>query len=279
MKISNSLRAIPRRLLVLLLLGIVNSLMIVVAGVIRCPDVGTTCTGSDRSEIFILVGSPSAPTTTNITLLNAGGGNDRVTVSSIITTNITINGQGGNDAIFDGAGNGTLNGGDGNDRIDGNGGNDTISGGLGNDQLNGGIGDDTINGDAGNDRIIGGPGTDTINGGPGNDIIDPGPDADGSSSNPITGGGGNDLYILRRGETGTGNSTEYILCTTNSSDRSIVRLVGFSRDDPALPPKLPARLQADPGPGFSIYTDIRDGAGVFRIYHGPGECIVTAVSR
>jgi hypothetical protein len=79
---------------------------------------------------------------------------------------------------------------------------------------------------------------------------------------------------LRRGE--TGNGTEHIRCTTNSADRSIVRLVGFSRDDPALP-RLPARLQRDPT--LSQYTDIRDGAGTFRIYPGPGDCLVVLSSQ
>jgi hypothetical protein len=278
MKINDSL-AILARLSSLALFGFVSHLVIVTAGVItQCPSTGSTCTGTDRSEVFILTGSPSNPTSTNITLLEARGGNDRVTVSSIITTKITIRGEDGNDVIFDGGGNGNLEGGDGNDRIDGDGGTDTIRGGGGNDQLNGGIGDDTINGEDGNDRILGGPDADTINGGPGNDIIDPGPGTDGSSSNPITGGGGNDVYIFRRGE--TGNGTEHIRCTTNSADRSIVRLVGFSRDDLALP-SLPARLQRDPTPSdyTDIYTDIRDGAGTFRIYHGPGDCLVVLSSQ
>ncbi len=269
MKINGSLRVILVRFLILVLTGIVSYLIIAAAGgVTQCPSTGNTCTGDERSEVFILAGSPNAPTTTNITLLNAGGGNDRVTVSSLIATNITINGQDGNDIIFDGRGNGILSGNEGNDRIDGGIGNDTINGHEGNDRIDGGIGNDAINGHEGNDRILGGPGVDIINGGPGNDIIDPGPDADGNITNPITGGGGRDIYVLRRG--GTGNGTEYIRCTTNSGDRSVVRLVDFSKDDPALP-RLPARLTPAP----ALYTDIRDGAGTFRIYHGPGICLIT----
>jgi hypothetical protein len=267
----NDLRAIPMRFLILMISGIVGYLIIVAAGgVTQCPTSGNVCLGDDRSEVFILAGLPTAPTTTNITYLDAGGGNDRVTVSSIITTPIVIYGRDGNDAIFDGGGgtSNSLNGDDGNDRIDGNGGNDIINGGLGNDQLNGGIGNDTINGHEGNDRILGGPGTDTIDAGPGNDLIDPGPDTD-----PwVTGGGGNDVYVLRRGE--AGNGIENIWCTTASGDRSVVRLVGFSKDDPALP-RLPARLQ----PYSSV--DILDGDinRIFRIYAGPGTCMVVAASQ
>jgi Ca2+-binding RTX toxin-like protein len=57
----------------------------------------------------------------------------------------TINGLGGNDAIYGGDLNDTLNGNDGNDTIQGNAGNDTITGGTGNDSMQGNAGVDVYN--------------------------------------------------------------------------------------------------------------------------------------
>ena len=55
-----------------------------------------------------------------------------------------VDGQGGNDRIYAGAGDDTLSGGAGNDTIDGEKGEDRIHGGLGDDYLSGGQGNDTF---------------------------------------------------------------------------------------------------------------------------------------
>jgi Ca2+-binding RTX toxin-like protein len=68
--------------------------------------------------------------------VNAGAGNDRVTVAANLPA-------------------ATLNGGDGND---------TLTGGSRNDTLNGNNGNDSLLGGAGNDTLIGGPGNDTLSG-------------------------------------------------------------------------------------------------------------------
>ncbi len=108
-----------------------------------------------------------------------------------------INGQGGDDIIDGKSGNDLLRGGEGNDTLIGGAGNDTLIGNSifetsyprGRNLLSGGDGNDTLFGDAG----------DTLNGGNGNDTFY------GYFGRPyreeedifITGGGGNDKFILQ----------------------------------------------------------------------------------
>lgn len=251
----------------LTVLGIVSYL--VLAATISCftsSNAPSICQGTSSSDRILVPSNATFPSNPQI---NAGDGNDRVTVSSTLTQNITINGGNGNDIIFDAGGGSSstpLNGDAGNDIIYGNGGNDTINGGDG------------------NDRIVGGDGNDIIDGGPGNDIIDPGPGQDGTAAptsftnpaNITTGGGGNDIFILRRGESG---GTEYILCTQNSSDRGLVKLVGYSRNDPALPWQELNVPLTDTNATPTNFTDIPDGTNKFRIYHGPGKCKIVVSSH
>lgn len=220
-------------------LGVVSYLML--ADTITC-FVGTTCNGTNRSDRIIIISSAETTSSTGTTV-NAGAGNDRVTVQSNITAIITINGGDGNDIIFDGGGRSPLNG------------------------------------EAGNDIIYGNGGDDTINGGLGNDVIDPGPGQDTGINGMVNGGGGNDTFILRRGESG---GTERILCTATSQDRGLVKLVGYSKDDPALPWQSLNVPLTDPN--FNLnnpthHTEIPDGTNRFRIYHGPGRCKIIVSSR
>ncbi|MGA8747136.1 MAG: hypothetical protein WB507_14895 [Solirubrobacterales bacterium] len=90
--------------------------------------------------------------------VNAGEGNDTVTVAREVPVGVTLRGGPGNDRLV---------GGSGNDKLIGGPGNDTLIGGPGNDTLIGGPGNDTLIGGPGNDRLIGGPGNDTLIGGPG----------------------------------------------------------------------------------------------------------------
>jgi Ca2+-binding RTX toxin-like protein len=88
--------------------------------------------------------------------VNAGGGNDVVTVARAITVPVTMRGGAGDDTLVGGSGPDKLIGGDGDDR------------------LVGGAGDDVLYGGAGDDVLIGGPGNDVLIGGPGKDVLRPG---------------------------------------------------------------------------------------------------------
>ncbi|MCX8103688.1 MAG: hypothetical protein N3E42_04545 [Candidatus Bipolaricaulota bacterium] len=139
----------------------------------------------------------------------------------------------------------------------------TINGGEGNDYIFSGNKDDTLNGDAGNDRLYGNGGNDTINGGDGNDLL-----VGGRGQDTLTGGGGNDTFILRR-EDAEGKK-ETITCTTDASDRSLIRLLGFSRQDLSV-----QGLRQGPLPKDQKIT-ISDGTskGQFEIDTGPGLCVI-----
>jgi Ca2+-binding RTX toxin-like protein len=139
----------------------------------------------------------------------------------------------------------------------------TINGGEGNDYIFSGNLNDTLNGDAGNDRIYGNGGNDTINGGAGNDLI-----VGGRGQDTLIGGGGNDTFILRRED--AEGKVEKITCTQNASDRSVIRLIGFSKHD-----LLVQGLRQGPLPQNQTVT-ISDGTakGQFEIQTGPGRCLI-----
>src|SRR5262245_3091662 len=71
-------------------------------------------------------------------------GNDRVTVSPLVTANTILDGGAGNDMLIGGSGNNIILGGSGNDAATGRGGRDILIGGIGRDVLNGGAGDDIV---------------------------------------------------------------------------------------------------------------------------------------
>lgn len=89
--------------------------------------------------------------------VNAGVGDDKVTVSSSVTVPVTLRGGSGRDVLIGGAGA------------------DKLIGGPGDDRLIGGPGDDLIYGGPGDDLLRGGPGDDVLRGGPGQDAFAPGP--------------------------------------------------------------------------------------------------------
>jgi RTX calcium-binding nonapeptide repeat (4 copies) len=95
--------------------------------------------------------------------VNAGGGNDSVTISPKVPVPTTLRGGPGNDRLRGGAG---------NDKVIGGTGNDTLEGAGGNDWLYGGSGEDMLYGGAGEDHLFGGPGSspDYLHGGPGADV-------------------------------------------------------------------------------------------------------------
>ena len=124
--------------------------------------------------------------------LNAGGGNDTLTVN---TTNLAAS---------------TINGGDGND---------VLNGTAADDVMTGGPGDDTLNGADGNDRIIGNQGSDDFLGGNGNDemIWNPG---DGNDDMDGEGGGGDDAVF------NGGDNSEAFSITPNAGRVNFDRITG-----------------------------------------------------
>ena len=100
-------------------------------------------------------------------VVNAGAGNDEVTLGTALPISATINGGDGNDQLTGGAGNDIINGGNGNDEIFGGAGNDVLNGNAGNDQITGGAGADKLNGGDGNDELfaVDNSAHDTLNGG------------------------------------------------------------------------------------------------------------------
>lgn len=161
--------------------------------------------------------------------VNAGGGNNSITVGALETSfaaavvagtrSVTINGddgddninatatnlalsvQGGNgaDTILGGSMIDTVDGGSGDDSIEGGGGNDSLAGGADNDTVKGGAGTDSIDGGTGQDSIEGGTEGDTLIGNTGDDTV-LGEDGDdsidgGDGTDSLIGGAGDDTIV------------------------------------------------------------------------------------
>jgi Ca2+-binding RTX toxin-like protein len=94
--------------------------------------------------------------------VNAGGGDDEVSVQQKVTVPVTMRGGNGDD---------TLRGGGGPDKLIGGAGRDRLYGGRGDDALYGGLGVDKLFGGKGADLLRGGPGLDLLRGGPGKDDV------------------------------------------------------------------------------------------------------------
>lgn len=94
--------------------------------------------------------------------VNAGGGDDSVTISAKVPVPVTLRGGPGDDRLRGGGGSDKLVGGAGDDTLHGRGGGDWIFGGPGRDTLYGGVGDDRLVGGPGGDEVFGGPGQNRI---------------------------------------------------------------------------------------------------------------------
>lgn len=94
--------------------------------------------------------------------VNAGGGDDQVTVAKDVPVPVTMRGGGGNDSLLGGAGPDKLIGGAGNDRLVGGRGDDLLYGGPGEDVLIGGPGNDILRGGHGEDTLVAGGGNDSL---------------------------------------------------------------------------------------------------------------------
>ena len=162
-------------------------------------------------------------------IIDAGSGNDNVTVDEDVKLALNITGGAGNDNLQGGSGDdiivdnldsNVISGGAGEDTLIANGNYSSslqerlmafrngdrdalkvpvnvIEGGDGADYIEGGQGNDIIDGGAGNDYIYGLDGKDTISGGAGNDYIDGGKGNDtidgGKGDDKLFGGKGNDV--------------------------------------------------------------------------------------
>jgi hypothetical protein len=94
--------------------------------------------------------------------VNAGEGDDTVSVASTIDVPVTMRGGPGRDSLVGGSGPDKLIGGEGNDKLAGRGGDDLIFGGFGNDELLGGAGNDVLRGGSGHDTLSGGSGENVV---------------------------------------------------------------------------------------------------------------------
>jgi RTX calcium-binding nonapeptide repeat (4 copies) len=138
--------------------------------------------------------------------IDAGYGNDWVSVGDTVLVDALINLGAGNDRATGGGGDDTLCGDNGNDRLIGGLGNDRLFGQSGNDWLGGGDGDDVEYGGYGDDCVFGGLGNDQLFGNVGNDFLH-GWDGDdlmfgGYNHDCLRGGNGNDRM---HGEAGYDN--------------------------------------------------------------------------
>jgi Ca2+-binding RTX toxin-like protein len=95
-------------------------------------------------------------------IVNAGDGNDAITINGDVKINADV---------FGGAGNDTIVGGGGHDYLDGGADNDQLTSRNLSDMLLGALGDDTLLGGNGRDLLIGGDGSDSIAGDNAEDIL------------------------------------------------------------------------------------------------------------
>jgi hypothetical protein len=90
--------------------------------------------------------------------VNAGAGDDSVSVSREVPIPVTLRGGPGQDRLVGGAGGDKLVGGPGDDVLVGRAGADSLFGGPGTDRLVGCSGNDLLHGDSGVDTLLGGSG-------------------------------------------------------------------------------------------------------------------------
>lgn len=96
--------------------------------------------------------------------VNAGGGDDTVTIGRTVGIPVTLRGGPGNDRLIGGSG---VVG----DKLIGGAGDDELWGRAGPDLLYGGSGDDLLCGGQGDDRLVGGSGDDVLRGEAGEDVL------------------------------------------------------------------------------------------------------------
>ena len=121
--------------------------------------------------------------------VNAGKGNDQVTIGAGLDVPATVLGDKGNDVLRGSGGDDNIDGGVGNDDCAGGRGDDFVTGGSGKDVLRGDTGNDDVGGDDGLDRVRGGSGKDRCSGGGGDDRV-----SGGSGRDDLRGDDGGDTF-------------------------------------------------------------------------------------
>jgi Ca2+-binding RTX toxin-like protein len=96
--------------------------------------------------------------------VNAGGGDDHVSIGRMVGVPVTLRGGPGNDRL---TGGGSSLG----DKLVGGSGDDVLVGRSGPDLLYGGPGNDNLSGGPDDDRLVGGPGNDVLRGEGGADVL------------------------------------------------------------------------------------------------------------
>jgi len=94
--------------------------------------------------------------------VNAGPGDDTVSLSHDVPIPATLRGGAGNDKLVGGAVADKLIGGSGDDILIGRAGDDWLYGGSGDDKLLGGTGNDLLRGGSGQNTMLGGPGQNVV---------------------------------------------------------------------------------------------------------------------
>lgn len=130
----------------------------VIDSVVQLEVGGTVCAHPEDNPNELLCDAPSIAGFE----VNAGGGDDKVSVAKDVMAPVTMRGGAGDDLLVGGGGPDKLVGGSGDDRL---------VGWRESDQLYGGPGSDTLIGGQGADTLRGGPGTDTLAGGPGSNKV------------------------------------------------------------------------------------------------------------
>lgn len=126
----------------------------VIDSVVQLEVGGTVCAHPEDNPNELLCDAPAIAGFE----VNAGGGDDEVSVAKDVTAPATLRGGAGDDLLVGGGGSDKLIGGNGDDRL---------VGWRESDLLYGGPGSDTLVGGQGADILRGGPGMDTLAGGPG----------------------------------------------------------------------------------------------------------------
>jgi Ca2+-binding RTX toxin-like protein len=127
--------------------------MYVIDSVVQLDVGGSVCTHPEDNPNELLCIAPAIAGFE----VNAGGGDDRVSVAKDVSVPVTMRGESGDDFLL------------------GGGGADKLIGGVGDDKLIGWRGADLFYGGPGADVLIGGPGGDILRGGPGRDVLAGGP--------------------------------------------------------------------------------------------------------
>jgi Ca2+-binding RTX toxin-like protein len=164
-----------------------------------------TLLGTSGSDAVLLDVDGGGPRLSGIEVIDAGGGDDVVDLTSqrYGYGDVTIEGGSGNDTLWSSSGNDTLLGEWGNDNLHGGAGNDYLYGGSGRDVLRGGWGVDLLQGgsnddelrDYGRSLLDGGSGSDLLVGGAGNSMF-----VGGGGDDTIRLGGGSDVIAFNRGD-------------------------------------------------------------------------------